>query len=98
MDKLLATVKLEVWIALAGFLLGLWTTLNAAVTWYGESVRKQYAVERDFNHLKTNYKQLAENMATIDKSVDSFKDMVMKELTEIKSMLYATIAKRHYED
>lgn len=35
-------------LAIAGFMLGLGSTLVAVVTWYGKSSQKKYAAERDF--------------------------------------------------
>lgn len=48
-------------VAIGGFILGLLTSLAGFLVWYGSSVRKSYAAERDFAHLRRNYEQLAEN-------------------------------------
>lgn len=53
------------YLALAGFLLGLLTSILGALAWYGSSVQKKYAAERDFQHLKNNYAQLAANQGVI---------------------------------
>lgn len=53
------------WLALAGFVLGLFTSLAGALAWYATSVRKRYAAERDFQHLKRNYEQLAANQGVM---------------------------------
>jgi dGTP triphosphohydrolase len=100
MNSFLASIKPEIWIAIGGFLLGLGTTVNAAIIWYSNSVKKRYAAERDFEHMKNNYKQLAANQHlileeidetkdTILKEFDDVKDSVLKELVEIKALLYS---------
>lgn len=95
MNSFLASIKPEIWIAIGGFLLGLGTTVNGAIIWYSNSVKKRYAAERDFEHLKNSYKQylileeIDETKDTILKEFDDVKDSVLKELVEIKALLYS---------
>ena len=42
--------------------MSLFTGIFGAIAWYRAGVRKAYAAERDFNHLKNNYRQLAQSM------------------------------------
>lgn len=43
-------------LAIAGFMLGLGTTLVAILTWYGKSSQKRYAAERDFQAIQEQLK------------------------------------------
>lgn len=54
-------ISLNDFVAIAGFLLGVITAFGGWLAWYASSVKKAYAAERDFNHLRRNYEQLAEN-------------------------------------
>jgi len=44
--------------------------VGGAIAWYGASVRKQYAAERDFNHLKRQYESLAMNIEQLWRLMD----------------------------
>ena len=54
-------ISLNDFVAIAGFLLGIITAFGGWLAWYASSVKKAYAAERDFNHLKRNYEQLVQN-------------------------------------
>ena len=73
---------------LLGIVLGmmsLFTGVFGAIAWYRANVRKAYAAERDFNHLKNNYAQLAASMNNLYQFSDDAKDEVMRELTYIRA-------------
>ena len=75
---------------LLGIVLGmmsLFTGVFGAIAWYRANVRKAYAAERDFNHLKNNYRQLAESMNNLYRFSDDAKDEVMRELTYIRAAI-----------
>jgi nitrogen fixation protein FixH len=63
-------ISLNDFVAISGFILGLITALAGWLAWYGTAVRKRYAAERDFNHLRRNYEQLAENQKIILLAMD----------------------------
>ncbi len=42
-----------------------------AIAWSRAKTRKEYAAERDFNHLKNNYKQLAQNVEELWRLMDN---------------------------
>lgn len=52
-------------------LASLFTGVMGAIAWYGAKTRKQYAAERDFGHLKNNYKQLAQNVEELWRLMDN---------------------------
>ncbi len=67
-------------VSLASFLSGL-------IMWYGGKVQKSYAAQRDFEHLKRNYSQLAENQAAIMREFDKRCDQIDMALLETKGMI-----------
>lgn len=98
MQQAIATIKIETWIAIISFLLGLGATFNGVIIWYANSEKKKYAAERDFSHLKNNYQQLTTNQNLILDELDDFKDAVMKELTEIKALVIRSYFDKHKDN
>lgn len=54
------------------------------VMWYRGSVEKRYAAERDFNHLKRNYEQLAASLASLMQMEDERFDEIRLRLNNIE--------------
>ena len=51
------------------------TGIVGAIAWYSSKVKKEYAAERDFKHLKRNYEQLAVNVENLWRLMDdSFRE------------------------
>lgn len=69
-------ISFNEFVAIGGFILGLLTSLAGFLTWYGSSVKKAYAAERDFNHLRRNYEQLAENQQHMLKMLENIDEGV----------------------
>lgn len=67
--------------------LGLISFLSGAVLWYKGSVEKRYAAQRDFGHLKNNYKQLALALDTFSKESDERFDRIDDTLKELKLII-----------
>lgn len=95
-----------VWSGLVGSVLGILTSAIGIAALYRGSVRKGYAAERDFNHLKTYYQSLAEAFKfqtdTFEKEfregrkdLDTRCDRIDKDLTEIKALLFAELRLRN---
>lgn len=63
-------------VAIGGFILGILTSFAGFLAWYTSGVKKSYAAERDFNHLRRNYEQLAQNQQAILSLLDSMNDEV----------------------
>lgn len=57
-------------IALASFVGGVIASAITCLKWYGNSQKKAYAAERDFQHLRRNYEQLAEAIKQVDHEVE----------------------------
>jgi hypothetical protein len=62
--------NIAVVVGLVVSLLSLFTGIAGAIAWYQGKVRKEYASERDFNHLKNNQKQLAVNVEQLWRLMD----------------------------
>jgi len=69
------------------------STIFVTISWYNSTVRKQYAAQRDFEHLKRNYQQLADNQAQILKEMDSRFDMATLDLRDIKGLITSIVVK-----
>jgi hypothetical protein len=74
-------------LALLGFLLGVITSVVGWLAWYGSSVRKRYAAERDFQHLKRNYEQLAANQGVIISNLKEVDERLGDIYTEVADLV-----------
>lgn len=72
---------------------GLVGFIGGAVTWYAGAVRKRYAAERDFDHLKRNYRQMAENQKAILKELDDRFDRTDQELIKLVMLINTLLVK-----
>ena len=78
-------------IAILGSLLGLMGSVAAGITWYRSAVRKEYAAQRDFNHLKNNYDSLSLIVSNIIKEQDDRFDRIDLSHARLESKLDATL-------
>ncbi|NEQ26413.1 MAG: hypothetical protein F6K28_46760 [Microcoleus sp. SIO2G3] len=83
-----------------GFLLSGFGAASAVVIWYRGSVKKAYAAERDFNHLKRNQENHAKALTMVDNEVKELRDAINDrfhrqetELVQIKALLMSAIAR-----
>jgi hypothetical protein len=67
-------ISINDFVAIAGFLLGIITAFGGWLAWYASSVKKAYAAERDFNHLRRNYEQMVENQTEMLKMLEELVD------------------------
>lgn len=63
------------------------TFLAGGFAWYSATVVKRYAAQRDFEHLRRNYAQLAENQKTIMSEFDKRCDQIDLALIETKGLI-----------
>lgn len=82
-------------IEVIGTTIGVVTFVGGVLAWYRSSVEASYAARREFNHLKNNQEQLAENLQFIAKEMDSRFDSVSSQLLELKGMFYASLRGEH---
>jgi hypothetical protein len=50
---------------------------------YGDTEKKKYAAERDFQHLKKNQEQLLNNISLLFRDIDHNHDLIFSVLQEI---------------
>jgi predicted lipoprotein len=85
-------------IILITFALAVGGNITWALLFFANSIKRRYAAERDFNHLKNNQRQIADSIAIslkdsderfdrIDRDLDARFDRVDRDLLEIKSYL-----------
>lgn len=81
------TVNINNLIALFGSILAVFTTFASAVLWYVNAEKRKYGLERDFNHMKRNYEQMAQSLNVIITELDHRFDAVDRSIIEIKATL-----------
>lgn len=97
--------KIIIWAGLLGSIFGIGTSFVALRSLYKGSIRKEYAAERDFEHLKRDYKSLASSInflikeianerADILEKVDDRSDRIVENQIEIKALLLANLGVR----
>lgn len=64
--------------------MGILSFVGGLIALYGAAIKKQYASERDFNHLKRNYENLTHNVETLSKMEDQRFDDIEKILIEMR--------------
>lgn len=69
---------------IAGFLLGLLTSLAGVLVFYRNSVQKRYAAERDFQHLKRNYESIVQMLTIISDEIDDVRLEVVRGFSSTK--------------
>lgn len=91
-----------VWAGLIGSIFGIGTSLVAIDSIYKSSIRKTYAAEREFNHVKESLKSLSTNLnflikeletdvENLAKDVDTRCDRITENQLEIKALLLANL-------
>lgn len=65
-------------------LMGIGSFVGSLFVLYGAAVKKQYASERDFNHLKRNYENLNVNVGALSDLIDRRLDGIELTLTKIE--------------
>lgn len=86
-----------IWAGVLGSIFGVVTSICGLIALYRGSIRKGYAAERDFNHLKESLKTLSTNLdflikeiqadnASLAKDVDNRCDRIDQNLIEIKAL------------
>lgn len=91
-----------VWAGLIGSIFGIGTSIIAISSLYRSSIRKGYAAERDFEHLKNDYKALSKSIdflaknferdfLEIGKEIDERCDRIIENQIEIKALLLANL-------
>lgn len=92
-------------------LIGIITFIGGLIAWYRGAVQKEYASQRDWEHVKNNQKQLTNNLDFIFKEIDQKLDKIIDDhdkrfdkidVSQIKleSMFFASLGlkKKRQED
>lgn len=69
------------------------TFLGGMMAWYSANVQKRYAAQRDFEHLKRNYQQLAQNQAEILDVLDKRFDSLDRDSDDVRQKLNVIMIK-----
>ncbi|MDZ8227536.1 hypothetical protein [Nostoc sp. ChiVER01] len=79
------------------FILALGGHVTWGIVFFANSIKRKYAAERDFNHLKNNQKQITDNIAFGFREIDERFDRTDRDLLEIKAYLIGKgiIGKEH---
>lgn len=72
---------------IVAMIISLITFVAGGVAWFSAAVRKSYAAERDFQHLRRNQEQLSDGIAQVLKDYDHKFQLTKKELDEIEVQL-----------
>lgn len=67
--------------------ISIFTFLGGITAWYSAAVKKSYAAQRDYEHLKRNYEQIAANQNNLLREFDQRFDQTILELKELKAQL-----------
>jgi hypothetical protein len=73
--------------------MGVISFIGAAATWYGGAVKKNYASERDFGHLKNSYDNLNRNIEQLDRMFDQRLDQIEREQLKTTALIQAMIVR-----
>jgi hypothetical protein len=82
-------------LSVAGFALALGGNITWAFVMFGNSQKKAYAAERDFNHLKNNQKDISDGIGMGFDEMDRRFDAVDRELLEMKAWLIRGSSPNH---
>lgn len=74
-------------VAIASLVLALVTAAGSVLQNLLQGQQKRYAAERDFQHLKRNYEQLAENQDSLFREMEEKTSTITIELREMKMLL-----------
>lgn len=80
-------------IAIISFLIGLGTTLAGVTAWYTSAVKKKYAAEREFQHLRRNQEQIQTGLNDLVQEVDRRFDGIDQHLLKIEAYMIRNTGK-----
>lgn len=94
-----------IWAGVLGSIFGVVTSVIGLIALYRGSIRKGYAAERDFNHLKEDLKSLSVNLnfllkeqergiESLAKDLDTRCDRIDQNLLEIKALQLSELGQK----
>lgn len=81
-------------LAVASSVIAILSLGASLVFWYRGVVRKGYAAERDFGHLKRSYESLSQNLNFSTKLIDEKLDTVMAEIVRLQGQLEGSLGRK----
>lgn len=66
-------------------IMGVISFAGGAVAWYSAAIKKSYASERDFNHLKRNYESMTANISALSDLLDQRLDTIALMMAKIET-------------
>lgn len=82
-------MKLQNLFDLLAIALSLVTFLSGIVAWYSSSVKKSYAAERDFGHLKMSLQQIEKTISDHADEQEEKLRQLEREIVELKGLIHA---------
>lgn len=82
----------------AGAIIGIVTFIGGIVAWYRGAIQKEYASQRDWQHIKTNQKELVQNLNFLFNELDGRLDRMDNQIVELKGMMYALLRRRNDDE
>ena len=82
----------------AAAIIGILTFIGGVVAWYRSAVQKEYASQRDWEHIKNNQRELVQNLNFLFKELDSRLDRIDNQNVELKGMMYALLRRRNDDE
>lgn len=82
-------------LVLLTFTLAVGGNITWSLLFFSNSIKRRYAAERDFNHLKNNQRQISDSIAICLKDMDTRFDRVDRDLLEIKAYIIGKAIKEH---
>lgn len=79
-------------------ILGLIATIGGGVAWYSSVVRKRYASERDFNHIREWQLSNSRFLDTEFRSLENRLDTIENNLLEMKILVSMRVTGGHNKD
>ncbi len=100
-------MKISDSISLITLCLGASSFVGGLIMWWTSTIRKRYAIERDFAHIRRNQEQGNQLLVSIDKDLGDKTDHIIQSLslkldinqqhlTEIKALLLTRLGERMY--
>ena len=79
-------------------IIGIVTFCSGLFSFYGGAIKKRYGAERDFQHLKNDYRALAQNVALLSDMLDGQIDSMQLKLLELRARVDLLIELKNAKD
>lgn len=98
-------MKVSDWISIAALVLGSGGFFSGIYLWWSGSIKKNFAAERDFGHIKRNQEQINQSLLHLDQKISETTDNITEKIQarldsisyenrDIKALLLANLGKK----